>query len=100
LDINLVGLVTLLLIQTGERNAALKRGLMKGPLRTWIACAAIFTAGLYALIPGFRLGLLLPCILCAGLITPWVYGPIQDAIVRRIQRKARGFTDPGTRAKS
>ncbi len=102
---NLAGLVTLLLVQKLERTPSLKARWFRGALRTWIACTALFALGLWLLIPELReparlAKYFLPLVFCAGLLTPWVFGPLQDRLVRRQQRKARGFTDPGTRAKS
>ena len=102
---NFVGIVTLLFVQTLERQSRLKSGVLKGPLRTWIVSAFVFFGLLALLVPDLRdagrvLRLGIPLIFAAGLVTPWVFGPIQDRIVARIQRKARGFTATTPRAKS
>lgn len=101
---NLAGLLTLLVVQKIERTPAIKRWL-RGPLRTWVVSALLFGGTLWTLVPELREGrrllvLFLPLIFCAGLITPWVFGPLQDGLIRRIQRKARGFTDSAPHVKS
>lgn len=102
---NLAGLVTLLLVQRIERTPALKARWVRGTFRTWVVCILIFAAALWLLAPELReprrlAVLYIPLTFCAGLIAPWVFGPLQDAAIRRLQRRARGFTDPATRAKS
>lgn len=102
---NVAGLLTLLLVQRIERAPRLKAGWVKGTFRTWVVCILIFAAALWLLVPELRelrrlAGLYIPLAFCAGLIAPWVFGPLQDAAIRRVQRRARGFTDPAPRAKS
>jgi len=75
-----------------ERRPWLKARLLRGGLRTWTLLATLFFGILVALAePLRRDGVLIrlgfPLILATGFALLWGFGPLQDRIVRRQQRR-------------
>ena len=90
---NICGYLALLLTLTLERQAWTKRTFMRGAKSTWAVFWVLSLGGFFAFSPAIRdwtaiQYLLLPLVLSNGIQIPF-FGMTQDAIVRRIQRKAR-----------
>lgn len=90
---NVSGLVSLLITLWAERIPALKRGLLSRGYKTWALIATLYLSMMVTLVPALRdpqaLALLfLPNVLTTGFAI-LVFGPIQDALVHKAQRRAR-----------
>lgn len=91
---NIASVVAGLLTLQAEAVPAIKR-FIRGGFRTWTLLAVLYHGVLLGIASPLRdpktLAILwIPVLLSTGLTFPTVFGPIQDRIVRKRQRKARG----------
>lgn len=91
---NLVALVAVLWTLRLEKIGWLKRTLLFGSLKTWAFFVTVYFGFLLGLIPPLRewnllLWMVMPLVMSTGLMLNPLFGPIQDALVRRSQREAR-----------
>lgn len=100
-----VGLVSLLATLWAERVPFIKRFFLHRSLLTWALLSTLYFGGLLALAPALRDGrafawLVVPMLMCTGW-TILAFGPIQDRLVARAQRRQREklarFAVPGGR---
>ena len=87
------GFVTLMVVLNLQNIKVIKKWIIPTVSRTWIVFTSIYILVTYAFLPaeiGFRsfLPLIMPLIFSTGFVVI-LFGPIQDAIVRRGQRKMR-----------
>lgn len=90
---NCAGLVGLVLTLRAESIPALKKKWLNSGLKTWALIAALYLSMMVTFAPVMRsgltlLGMFLPNLLSSG-YSFLVFGPIQDRIYRRAQRKHR-----------
>lgn len=91
--VNLVGLVSSLTTLAMERVTRLKTSLLAGGLRTWTVLLILYIGGQLLLIPPMRhllffAAMVIPLLMSTGLMIQPIFGPIQDRLIRRSQRKA------------
>ena len=75
-----------------ERLPWLKARVLRGGFRTWTLLAVLYFGTLAAVAEPLRRGEILirlafPLILATGFAIQWAFGPLQDRIVRRQQRR-------------
>ena len=87
------GLVAVLVVLKGERIPKVKRTLLRGGLRTWVVFLSLYLAPQFILLPQLRSWdtwkvLAFPLVMATG-FTILIFGPIQDRIVARSQRRQK-----------
>jgi hypothetical protein len=95
----LAGMAALLVTLRAERTPWIRRHALNRQSRTWAVFLLIYFGGMVGVAPHLNplhsprvfLWMVLPLILCTG-FTIIAFGPLQDRIVARIQRRARHHT--------
>ena len=87
----IAGFLSLLSTLALERQAVLKKHVMNRTLKTWVVLAILYSSLLVVIAPALReprtfVLMFIPVVMCTGLMIP-VFGPVQDRVYRRIQRR-------------
>ena len=90
---NIAGLAALLITLRAEKTPWMRSRVIYRPLWTWVLFLSVYFGTLLGFAPEMRVGrqfawLILPVILSTGFAI-LVFGPIQDRLVARAQRRAR-----------
>ncbi len=90
---NCSGFLSLILILKAERTPWIRRRILNRSLKTWIVFVSLFLLGLVVGAPAMRevrgfSFLIFPAICSTGFLI-MAFGPVQDRIVARIQRRSR-----------